>query len=116
MFGWNSNHGFAKNILWLLVGNDKNLGTHEKPVLTFNKALSVARGAQEDVVIKFTGTVTLDKTSKLNGTQCSYQNVTVSGQNGAGAVSEFSGESIVTLTNCAFVSNKVETSCFLARL
>ena len=64
--------GFAKDIFVATTGNDKNPGTKEQPVLTFNKALSLAKGAKEDAVIKFSGTVKLDKTFDLNGTQCSH--------------------------------------------
>ena len=70
--------GFAKDIFVATTGNDKNPGTKEQPVLTFNKALSLAKGAKEDAVIKFSGTVKLDKTFDLNGTQCSHL-VTVEG-------------------------------------
>lgn len=138
--------GFAKDIFVAATGSDKNPGTKEQPVLTLNKALSLARGAKEDAVIKFAGIVTLDKTFDLNGTQCSYlitveglepdrsknvltkvdgrvinihhgahfamKNLTVTGQNEIGAVSEFSSESNVTLTNCAFTDNKAEISMY----
>ena len=138
--------GFAKDIFVATTGNDKNPGTKEQPVLTFNRALSLARGAKEDAVIKFSGAVKLDKTFDLNGTQCNHlvtveglepdrsknvltkadgrviniheganfamKNLTVTGQNTTGAVSEFSGGSTVTLTNCAFTGNKAETSIY----
>lgn len=138
--------GFAKDIFVATTGNDKNPGTKEQPVLTFNKALSLAKGAKEDAVIKFSGAIKLDKTFDLNGTQCNHlvtveglepdrsknvltkadgrviniheganfamKNLTVTGQNTTGAVSEFSGESTVTLTNCAFIGNKAETSIY----
>lgn len=141
---------FAKDIFLASTGNDKNPGTKEQPVLTFYKALSLARNAKEDAVIKFTGTVAVDKPIDLNGTQCAHlvtveglepdrsknvltkedgriinihhganfamKNVTVSGQNEAAAISEFASESIVALTNCAFVNNKSTASIYGAAL